>query len=234
MCTDQDREQPGPSSRRLIERRLVEVLDDAADLHSERSRLLLARQVERELNTRVRVTDLPLSRQWFIRLLEICAERPGGMAALAVAVAQLEPGGVTAKDVAQLAAHWEQLGTPRGKHATAAETAGPSIRPARESPAPERITGAPNVHGLSITEVQALAAAFPARSASQSLLTAAGLAPEQQPSWAARSALEFWTEVNQLLTAGALVDGRRKILAAAAERLPENPHFGGFQPPQLC
>ncbi|KPM52286.1 hypothetical protein CcI49_15085 [Frankia sp. CcI49] len=58
------------------------------------------------------------------------------------------------------------------------------------------------------------------------VLDEAGADRSRLPHWQGRSSLEFWREINVLLDAGFLADGRRRILTAAARRFPVNEVFG--------
>ncbi|WP_239311730.1 MULTISPECIES: TIR domain-containing protein [unclassified Frankia] len=79
---------------------------------------------------------------------------------------------------------------------------------------------------LTELEIRALAGAFATSLSAVQLLERAGVDRLEQPSWApAQSPLAFWVEVNNFLDSGGLPDGRRRILAAAAERYPANPVF---------
>jgi hypothetical protein len=78
---------------------------------------------------------------------------------------------------------------------------------------------------LTDAELQALAAVFHDRLAARHVLAAAGFAVEWQPHWQAATSEQFWHEVNAKLAAGILPDGRRRVLAAAADRYPANPLF---------
>lgn len=77
---------------------------------------------------------------------------------------------------------------------------------------------------LSQTEAKALAAAFGAGPEARLLLVAAGLPPDRVPTSSADASL-FWAAVSELLANGVLIDGRRRVLAAAAARFPANPYF---------
>jgi hypothetical protein len=80
---------------------------------------------------------------------------------------------------------------------------------------------------LTDREVVALAGAFYKPAGARQLLTEAGLPPGRQPTWHDMTAVEFWREVNALLTAGVVRDGRRRVLAAALHAYPANPVFAG-------
>ncbi|CAO5244860.1 toll/interleukin-1 receptor domain-containing protein [Frankia sp. AgKG'84/4] len=79
--------------------------------------------------------------------------------------------------------------------------------------------------GLTDDEVAALARAFHRPSSATTLLDRAGLDRSEQPTWSAHTSLEFWREIGTLLDVGLLVDGRRRILAAASQSYPVNPVF---------
>jgi tetratricopeptide (TPR) repeat protein len=78
---------------------------------------------------------------------------------------------------------------------------------------------------LTDEELDALGCAFCTCVSAAHLLESAGLARPRHPGWAAQSAAEFWREVDNLLVAGVLPEGRRRILAAAANLFPGNPVF---------
>ncbi len=78
---------------------------------------------------------------------------------------------------------------------------------------------------LSEDEVDALARAFHRASQVAALLERAGIDRSRQPSWTAQTSLEFWQEIDNLLSLGILVDGRRRILDAASRAYPANPIF---------
>ncbi len=69
--------------------------------------------------------------------------------------------------------------------------------------------------GLSETDLKEFAVQFHRPELVRQVLDLAGLSRADQPVWQAGSALEYWREVNTLVLAGALVDGRQRLLAAA-------------------
>ncbi|MCK9903819.1 hypothetical protein CC117_16785 [Parafrankia colletiae] len=81
------------------------------------------------------------------------------------------------------------------------------------------------IERLTDGEVQALADAFTTPLSARQVLDAAGLTVARQPSWGDTTPLQFWREINSKLGAGILLDGRRRVLAAAAAELPANPVF---------
>ncbi|MCK9897238.1 toll/interleukin-1 receptor domain-containing protein [Frankia sp. AgB32] len=78
---------------------------------------------------------------------------------------------------------------------------------------------------LSENEVAALATAFHRASQAAQLLERAGIDRSRQPSWTGQSSLEFWQEIDNLLSLGILVDGRRRILDVASRAYPANRIF---------
>ncbi|WP_239333891.1 effector-associated domain EAD1-containing protein [Frankia sp. CiP3] len=196
----------GPPFPADLAEQAVDALDSALNLAPERSRLLLAQLVERRLERRLQVADYGTRRQWFIGLVDACARQPAGIAALAAAVGQLEPDSPAAGVLRRLS---DAAGEPAVTRA-----------PAPAQPRPERFTDA---------EVSELASVFYQAHTARQLLAAAGLPAGRQPVWSvALTSREFWTEVDVLLAAGALADGRRRVLAAAARIFPANPVFTGW------
>ncbi|MBL7501951.1 NB-ARC domain-containing protein [Frankia nepalensis] len=80
---------------------------------------------------------------------------------------------------------------------------------------------------LAADEVAALASAFCNEAAARQLLVEAGMSRARQPGWGSGSALGFWHEVAQLVEHGAVVDGRRQLLAKASVWYPGNSVFRG-------
>jgi WD40 repeat protein len=80
---------------------------------------------------------------------------------------------------------------------------------------------------LTDREVGELARVFHIPVGARQVLTAAGLPPGRQPNWQDLTAEEFWREVNSMLGAGVLPDGRDRIIAAARHLYPANPVFAG-------
>ncbi len=78
---------------------------------------------------------------------------------------------------------------------------------------------------LTDEEVMMLARVFHRSSSAMMVLERAGLERWRQPSWTERTSLEFWEEVNDQLSLGALADGRISLLAAAAQLYPANKVF---------
>ncbi|WP_083749228.1 NB-ARC domain-containing protein [Frankia sp. CcI49] len=79
---------------------------------------------------------------------------------------------------------------------------------------------------LEESELRALAGCFADPRPARHLLEEAGLPAQRQPPWHG-SAQEFWWEVNGLLRAGVIADGRERLLAVARARYPANPAFAG-------
>ncbi|ADP83334.1 NB-ARC domain-containing protein [Pseudofrankia inefficax] len=77
---------------------------------------------------------------------------------------------------------------------------------------------------LSEEEVRELADLYPDPVSARHLLVAAGWRPGRMPVWMI-DADTFWREVAEKLEGGLVADGRRRLLAAAAERWPANPVF---------
>ncbi len=200
----------GPPFPPDLAEQAVDALDSVLNLAPERSRLLLAYLVERRLGRRLQVADYGTSRQWFIGLVDACARQPAGIAALAAEVSQLEPDSPAAGVLRRLS----------GGDADAVGEPAAARQPAPPQPRPERFTGA---------EVSELASVFHQAHAARQILAAAGLPADRQPVWSvALTSREFWTEVDVLLAAGVLIDGRRRVLAAAARLFPANPVFTGW------
>ncbi|OAA25738.1 TIR domain-containing protein [Frankia sp. EI5c] len=81
---------------------------------------------------------------------------------------------------------------------------------------------------LTARELEALANAFSAPVPARQLLGAAGIAPSRVPGWQAGSSLAFWHEVDALLEAGILPDGRHRLLTEAARVFPANPAWSAW------
>ncbi|WP_157845221.1 tetratricopeptide repeat protein [Pseudofrankia saprophytica] len=79
--------------------------------------------------------------------------------------------------------------------------------------------------GLSGREVRAFAEMFGDLMSAGPLLVSVDLPRRSQPAWHGLSAEEFWWEVSRLLAAGAVRDGRRRLLEAAREQFPSNEVF---------
>lgn len=77
--------------------------------------------------------------------------------------------------------------------------------------------------GLTGGEVQTFADVFYSVGPARAVLATAGLSRARHPSW--DTSLTFWSEVAQLVEAGAWVDGRRRLLDAAGDLFPGNPVF---------
>ncbi|MBL7488154.1 hypothetical protein I6A60_36555 [Frankia sp. AgB1.9] len=78
---------------------------------------------------------------------------------------------------------------------------------------------------LSEVEIRELARRFADAGSATHLLAATGWSAELRPSWQARNAFEFWQEVAADLEHGAVRDGRRRLLTAAAARYPDSEVF---------
>ncbi len=79
------------------------------------------------------------------------------------------------------------------------------------------------LESLAESEIRALATVFHQPVRARQLLEVAGLPRSRQPAWQDLTAEEFWREVSAVLVAGALPDGRRRVLAAARQLYPANP-----------
>jgi hypothetical protein len=219
----QDQWSPDGAASADIEAKVVDVLDRAPALVPERSRHLLLSRVERRIGGPLQVPDYPLRRQWFIGLVDACRAHPDGLVALAAAVADLEPASQVAEAVRRLSADWNAC----SDRSVSAEpnTAGPTSVPGVVAAGMVRPREAERL-GMSGTELRMLAEVFHHATAARQVLAAAGLPPGRQPIWSGgMSPMEFWGEVNHLLASGVLHDGRRRVLAAAAELYPVNPVF---------
>lgn len=78
---------------------------------------------------------------------------------------------------------------------------------------------------LTPDEIAALAEAFPVGPPSLTLLRTAGFPSAVIPAMANLTALDFWTQVAELVAAGVMLDGRRRLLRAARRRYPFNKKF---------
>jgi hypothetical protein len=230
-----EREQWSPDGAASIdiEARVVDVLDRVPAFVPERSRHLLLSRVERRIGGPLQVPDYPLRRQWFVGLVDACREHPGGLTALAAAVADLEPASsLAASAVRRLSADWNARAA-RADPAVGADGDVPADGTAPDPPSGSGVVAGgmvrprePERLGLSGTELRMLAQVFHQATAARQVLAAAGLPQGRQPIWSGgMSPAEFWGEVNHLLAAGVLRDGRRRVLAAAAELYPANPVF---------
>jgi Effector-associated domain 2/Effector-associated domain 1 len=191
-----------------IEERIVDALDSALSLASERSRHLLLGKIEAVLDRPVRVADYSQRRQWFTALVMACREQPGGIRALGAAVNALERGSPTADRVQRGCSSWECV------H-------GQEVDVQVQPPSASENDCTP----LTAKECVALASAFPSTLGARQLLVDAGLPVQRHPRIDRHTSIEFWNEVNYLVANGALREGRRRILAEAARRLPFNPVF---------
>gem|GEM_PF-6649731 len=203
-----------PLNRRAeLERQLVATLDGALSLAMPVSRAMLQRAVERTLVTSLPLYDQVPSRQWYQNFVDACAAHPGGITALAAAVDRLEPGSRTARIVAGLAGEWA------GQAGGAA--AGPGPGPG--GPGAGAVSPAPTgEEPLSNREIAALAAGFSTAVALRHLLLDAGLPAARHPRVQELTPEQAWREVNVLIGNGALRDGRRRVLACAADVYPAN------------
>ncbi|SNQ46104.1 conserved hypothetical protein [Frankia canadensis] len=77
---------------------------------------------------------------------------------------------------------------------------------------------------LSEAEIEALARSYSTRTRAIQLLERAGLSRDRAPVFV-DSARDFWFEVAFVVEAGAMIDGRARILATAARDYPGNPAF---------
>jgi len=78
---------------------------------------------------------------------------------------------------------------------------------------------------LTPAEVSALAEAFTEPVQARQLLDDIGIERARQPVGGTGVIANFWVEVSRLLADGAVVDGRARLLAAAAACYPDNPVF---------
>jgi len=78
---------------------------------------------------------------------------------------------------------------------------------------------------LSERELAELARVFASACSAVQLLDRAGLSRARQPVFQQSYPLMFWREVSLEIAAGALADGRRRILAEAARDYPRNRVF---------
>jgi hypothetical protein len=77
---------------------------------------------------------------------------------------------------------------------------------------------------LSTAEIRALADAFTDPVSARHVLEDAGIPARRHPPWHG-SPEQFWRELNTLLHAGVVADGRTRLLAAALSHYPANPVF---------
>ncbi|MEX5633092.1 effector-associated domain EAD1-containing protein [Parafrankia sp. FMc2] len=89
-----------------------------------------------------------------------------------------------------------------------------------------------DTRALGEEEVVALSVAYYEPATVRILLERVGIPLRRQPSWVGSPQL-YWHEVNRLLGAGLLVDGRRRLLRAAAADYPANRVFAGAARPRL-
>jgi hypothetical protein len=80
------------------------------------------------------------------------------------------------------------------------------------------------VESLSDDEIRAFARAFRDPIPVRQVLAAADWPEEKIPVWESHPE-QYWREVSSLLSVGRVTDGRRRLLAAAAEEFPANPLF---------
>lgn len=78
---------------------------------------------------------------------------------------------------------------------------------------------------LTPEDLNALAETFGSGVSAVQLLEEIGLDRSQQPLEGVLSAVEFWREINRMLAAGIVLDGRRRLMAAASRRYPANTVF---------
>lgn len=213
--------------------RVVDLLDASDDLRTQSARRLLHGRVTRLTGHPFYLPDFELSRDWMIAFVAGCVEMDGGLSALVEAVGFQRPHSLLLKNLRMLETEAEteagpadplnQMARPDGSHAghneTVARPAGPSAAAPLAEPEP-----------LAPREIAELAQTFTHRLTTTDLLTRAGFPPERLPDWDGRDAAAYWLEVSGLLRAGLLVDGRRRVLAAAATILPANPVFTGRGP----
>lgn len=237
---------PEPRSSTDVETRIVDALESLPNLAHPSSRYLLVSRTEKSLGHRLAIADYPVRRQWFFGLVTACRDVPGGLKALASALAEVEPGSPVTESVEQCCAEWENLTDdggfagrpPSGPSARlvsrSARAAGMEARTAdaeEDAPSPRAADGpARRADSLRHDEVIALARAFSSPIEARQVLLLAGVPAYRVPDWGVRDALQYWTEVNVLLDGGLLVDGRRRVLWAAGTLYPANPGVGRFPP----
>jgi hypothetical protein len=224
----------GVDVRSDVEARMVDVLDGMVTLRSEASRHLLAELVQRRAGARVSLPDYPTARQWFVGLVEVCGRTGAGlMEALVAALAHLEPGSAAARELAGLGRAWASARVQTAEASPDGPGPPAAAGPHHGSSGAGGSGGPPSdVEPLTDAEIRVLAAVFSRRDSAEQLLSMAGLAPGRQPGWQARTAGEFWFEVGRLLAAGAVRDGRARLLAAAYRLLPGDPDLAGLEPPE--
>lgn len=194
--------------------RIIDLLDASDDLRTQPARRILRRRVTRLTCHDIHLPDFELSRDWVIAFVEGCAELDGGLSALVDAIAFQRPDSSLLQDLRRLVA-----GVDTGRAETVATAARLSAPTPLTDPEP-----------LTPQEIAELARVFTDRLAVTSLLTRAGIPPARIPEWGGRDPAAYWREVSGLLSVGLLVDGRRRVLAVAAEDLPANPVFTGRGP----
>ncbi|SQE00736.1 effector-associated domain EAD1-containing protein [Parafrankia sp. BMG5.11] len=181
---------------------IVDLLDREQLLAEPVSRSLLLRLTDAELGCQLQVSQLPFRRQWLFAFVGECAAQDGGLAALVSAIGRMDGRGRVHRAVDLLV---------RGSGATVAVPAEEAGPPAGPSP-------------LTELEATALAEVYSDPAAARRLLHRSGLPYHRHPVVEQDSAA-FWAEVNRLLAAGALPDGRVRILREAARDFPANRRF---------
>ncbi|MCK9877413.1 effector-associated domain EAD1-containing protein [Frankia sp. Ag45/Mut15] len=202
--------QGGADDPRSALARLVTALADTPTLERAAARRLLRDLVVGHLGPgrELHLAEYDEPRQWFTALVLELAREPGGLAALRRAVTDLQPDSRLARQVDQIVA-----AAP-----SAASAANPAEMATVGGP------GAPPPVRLTPVEIRELAVVFGAGAGARHLLITAGLPAERIPI-AASDAATFWVQVSWLLGDGLIVEGRRRVLAAAAASYPFNAVF---------
>jgi hypothetical protein len=116
--------------------------------------------------------------------------------------------------------------TERMRRERAADRAAGNVGSAPIRPSEDGVEG---WAGLADDEVIALAEAFGSRAKAVTLLRKAGLRPELFAAFdVATDPQAYWVEVGHELALGRALDGRRRLLAAAAAEYPGNLAFRGY------
>ncbi|EFC81423.1 effector-associated domain EAD1-containing protein [Parafrankia sp. EUN1f] len=214
----------------LISARLTAALAAEPGLESRAARQLLLRRVCRRLDRPLYVVEYDIGYQWFVALVQMLAAESGGFSALSAAVEDLQPRSRLAATVADLAGTAASVGPGAGSCiscgaadavSTAAEDpGGPGSSGGHPSAAVDG--GAPE--SLRDGESREFARVFGRGAVAMRVLRDAGLPSERIPSIEG-DAETFWVEISRLLGHGLLIDGRRRVLAAAAARFPANAVF---------
>ncbi|WP_131831619.1 effector-associated domain 2-containing protein [Pseudofrankia asymbiotica] len=232
--------------------RLVDALERAPNFAQNASRRLLVARVERYAEGRLFVPEHDIARNWFTELVNTLDETPGGLAALARAVTMLASKSRLADTVTVLATRLTAAPVPAGPvpaapapadagdtlagHAPAAlppsGPAGAAASPMPNGASPGSSAGPPEEpRDLTEVELAELARLFVEPADAIRVLVDAGVPRVRVPAWGTRDPDGYWYDIAVRLRDGLLMDGRRRVLAAALQRYPGNWIFLGLEPP---